>query len=102
MRTERGKIEVPLQVVDELRLQGMAVKAVTVLEGGDLRLHGMACEGLAVAAGGRAVIYGTVDGDVVNDGGYVEIHGVVNGHLREGAGAKTVIAPGAIVKRPRR
>lgn len=40
--------------------------------------------------GGRAVVYGVVTGDLVNDGGDIEVYGNIAGTIHEHAGRSCV------------
>jgi hypothetical protein len=46
------------------------------------------------------LLNGTVNGDVANNGGRLEINGTVNGHVHDMAG-QTVIDPDAVVRPPK-
>jgi hypothetical protein len=96
MRIERGKLDTPLVVGDELALDGMACAGVRVTSAGFLQLNGMVIGDVIVEPNGRAIVNGTVSGDVLNRGGDVQINGVVAGQV-EGDADHTKIDPKAIV-----
>ena len=81
MKTESGKIEGDYRVTGPFQLNGMATGNVTVEGGGVFHLNGTVVGTLTVEAGGAAIVRGTVGGNVVNDGGSVEIFGVVRGSV---------------------
>lgn len=82
MRIVHNKLEGDFILDDELALHGQATGNVVVSQGGILHLHGMCSRDLTVNRGGRAIIHGMVCGNVVNDGGEVEILGTIIGTLQ--------------------
>ena len=96
MKTIVSKIEGDFTVAEDIVLQGMVTGNITVARGGSLNLQGLCCKSLFVESGGDATIRGTVNADVVNRGGTVTIHDIVNGAVREESG-ETHIAAGAVV-----
>jgi hypothetical protein len=96
MRIERGTVKARLIVEDELTLDGMAVEGVTVQSGALLILNGTVVGDLVVQRDARADVNGTVHGDLVNEGGTVNLKGVVRGRVNTVSG-KTNIDPKAVV-----
>lgn len=90
MRVENGQITGDVTITDAVTQKGQITGKTTVESGGELLLYGMCANGLTVKKDGRAVIYGTVNGNVLNDGGYLEILGMVNGHVRTPSGETKV------------
>ncbi|MFT3801032.1 MAG: hypothetical protein QM766_07410 [Burkholderiaceae bacterium] len=86
MRTESGLINGDLVVSEEVRLTGLVAGSILVVDGGVLNLHGMCAGSLTVNRGGRALVVGMVRGDVIKNGGEVEIKGMVGGAVRSGTG----------------
>jgi hypothetical protein len=65
------------------------IKGATIHPGGALTLTGISQGDIVVHRGGRLKVSGTVDGTVRNDGGHVEITGIV-AHLISSGGTVTV------------
>lgn len=91
MPVERGKIEGAVELSDELQLDGMVAGDVTVLDGGHLILRGTCCKNLLIRPGGTVDLYGTVSGDVTNQGGFLEVHGIIRGKLNTIDGGDTYV-----------
>jgi hypothetical protein len=98
MRTERGTIEGDIRLTEEIAISGMVTGNISVLAGGVLHLSGMCVKNVHVLTGGFARLSGMVNGDVINEGGSLEVHGTVHGSVRTVNG-QTVVSPGAIVVR---
>ena len=90
MRTEHGKIEGNQTVKDELKLHGMIVGNAEVLAGGTLYLHGMIMGDLVVEVGGNVILHGMVLGNVTNNGGTMEIYGMICKRLIRMSGSTQV------------
>jgi cytoskeletal protein CcmA (bactofilin family) len=95
VRTENGKIEGDFLVQGELELNGMVTGTITVPSGASLHLHGICCADLVVMTGATAIVFGSVAGDLVNQG-VVELRGVVNGNVAT-KGAHFQRSPSAVV-----
>lgn len=98
MRAESGKIEGDFEVKDDFALHGMVTGSIVVISGGILSLHGMCVKNVIVRSGGTAKLYGMVNGDAINEGGSLEVHGTVSGAVRTINGT-TVVSPSAVVVR---
>ena len=85
MKIESGKIEGNLVVDEPFELQGMVTGVTTVTANGSLKLQGMCCDDLVIQKGGVAMIMGTVDGNLVNEG-TVELRGVIRGNVHSRSG----------------
>jgi len=81
MTIESGKIEGDFEVDENLKLHGMITGNAFVKNGATLRLHGTVCKDLTIEEGSKAIINGTVCGNVINEGGVVEVYGVVYGNV---------------------
>ena len=90
MRVENGQTTGDITITDAVTQRGQITGKATVESGGELLLYGMCGNGLTVKKGGKAIIYGTVNGNVLNDGGYLEVLGIVNGHVRTPSGETKV------------
>ena len=98
MIAEHGKLDGNLYLDYELALHGMVTGDVIVDKGGNLYLHGMCCSNLIIKEGGSVFLHGTVTGDVVNQGGYLEVYGIVGGYLQTQNG-ETIVDEKAKVMR---
>lgn len=96
MKIETGKIDHPLQITEELRLDGMAVAGVTVLPGSMLLLNGTVFGDVVVLEGASAEVNGTVHGDLINRGGEIELRGTLHGSVRTESGT-TRVDPEAVI-----
>jgi hypothetical protein len=99
MRTESGTVKLRLVVEDDLTLNGMAVKGVTVESGALLILNGTVVGDLLVQRDAKAEVNGTVHGELVNQGGTVNLRGVVHGRVNTISG-ETNIDQNAVVTEP--
>jgi hypothetical protein len=79
-----------LQVTEEYDLQGIVTGNVTVLNESVFCLHGLCKKNLFIEEGSKVYLYGMVCGSVYNNGGYLEVHGLIKGKLIKEAG-ETVI-----------
>lgn len=96
MKTDNQKHPGDITIDAERVELGTVFGSASVVAGGILYLHGIVTENLVISAGGKAIVRGTVGGDVTNEGGDLKISGVIEGTLRENGG-KTVITGSAIV-----
>ena len=96
MEEFQHKIEGDVSLSSDLRLRGMVTGSVTVPANVVFELNGMIGEDLICEPGSVVRIHGTVIGSVVNDGGQVEIWGVV-GSIDEKQSGSTIVHPGAVV-----
>jgi cytoskeletal protein CcmA (bactofilin family) len=94
---ERGKIDGDLDVADGFDLFGMVTGNLTVSAGGMAVIHGMVAGNLIVKPRGEAILQGMICGNAVNEGGTLEIYGVVVGVLDASEGTTTV-ADGAVIQ----
>jgi hypothetical protein len=95
LQIENGKIEDNLIVNRQLTLNGMVTGQTTVAPGASFHLYGICCQDLIVSSGATAVIFGTVVGDLINEG-VVELRGIIQGNVFS-KGAKFLQSPSAIV-----
>lgn len=72
-------IEGDVTVDDIFKLAGMIVGNVTVEEGAHFTLYGTVTNNILIKKGGECNIFGTVAGNVINEGGIVNVSGVVRG-----------------------
>lgn len=86
----RHKIVGGMTIDEDTELHGMIVGTVTVAEDAILQLHGMVAGRLILLPRSAVIVRGTVDGDVVNGGGYLEILGVVTGQVVRQAGTTVI------------
>jgi len=93
----KGVINGPVVIDRDEAIRGMVAGSIIVRSGGALSLHGMVNGDVTIELGGRAIIHGMVNGAVVNQGGHVEVHGMVDA-VRDAPGARTMIAGGALVR----
>jgi cytoskeletal protein CcmA (bactofilin family) len=92
------KIEKDIDIEEDTTIHGMIVGNVQVLDGVTLHLHGMVIGQVLLKEKSNVYLHGTVNGDVINQGGMLEIFGVVNGKVVKESG-KTIIDSNAIVRK---
>lgn len=98
MRLVSGVVSDALSVSDEVRIDGMVTGNVSVLAGGVLHVYGMCVKDVLVGAGGSAKLMGLVNGNVINDGGTLEVAGTVHGSVTTLKGQTTVSPQAVVVK----
>jgi len=99
MTIEHGKIEGDFTVHGEFMLHGMITGSATVETGAKLALHGMVCGDLIIENGAQVDLHGMVCRDVWNNGGTLEVRGMIIGTLHEHAGQTTVADNASIGQR---
>ena len=97
MRVVRRKIVGDQTFTSDTQLFGMVTGSAAVASGVHLEMLGMVCRSLTVRRGSTVELRGTVIGDVINDGGHIAIHGVVEGRVLCNGGT-TSVDPNAVVK----
>ncbi|MCK5280196.1 MAG: hypothetical protein KAK04_16695 [Cyclobacteriaceae bacterium] len=99
MKIESKKIEGDFVIQENLQFSGMITGNAIVTDGVLLDLHGTVGKDLVVKEGGKAVVKGTVEGDVINQGGAVDIYGNVAGNVNGQANIyANAIVKGVIVR----
>ena len=81
MQVEHGKVEGDVEITGEFQMHGMFTGNVVVKAGGSLILHGMATKSVTLESGSFVNIFGTVSGDVINNGGQLQVSGIVAGKI---------------------
>ena len=90
MKVEYVCYDGDVEFTGESKFYGIIKGSVKVLDGAVIRFNGMVEKNLTVEQGGYAVINGMVKGNVINDGGKLEIYGYIKGVVKELSG-KTYI-----------
>lgn len=99
MNVESKKIEGDFVIQENLQFSGMITGNAIVTDGVLLELHGIVGKDLIVKEGGKAVVKGTVEGNVINHGGVVDIYGNVAGNVNGQANIDVnAIVKGLVVK----
>lgn len=96
MRIIRDKVEGDTIISENTHLYGMIIGATTIASGVRFELDGMVIGSLHLEEQSSVYLRGTVGGDVVNNGGYLLVRGVVDGRVIE-LGGKTDIDPRAVI-----
>jgi hypothetical protein len=96
MKTIRSKIEGNTILNEDTELHGMIVGTTTVCEGTVLALHGMVVGDLVLRPDSTVHLHGMVCGDVRNEGGRLDVFGMVQGRVIRADGL-TIIHPKAVV-----
>lgn len=92
--------ETDLHVYSKIALFAPSVFPIHVHKGGHLLLLGTAVGNVSVRTGGIAVVYGLVVGEVLNEGGQLQVFGRIIGKLTETAGSTCVHASSQITNVP--
>lgn len=104
MRAVHADIDGPFAIGEDMAFDGTIRGLATILSGRRFILHGTIMGDLTVEPKARAILHGTVAGRIYNQGGRVEIFGMVGAVENLSADADTIIDAGAHVRggRPRR
>ncbi|OTP77282.1 hypothetical protein [Caballeronia sordidicola] len=97
MEVRSGRIDGPFTVERDLMIRGTVVGRATVRSGNNLVLNGTVTSDLVIEPAARVKIFGTVNGTVINQGGLVEIHGIVGAVADTASSSRTIIAQGAVI-----
>jgi len=81
MNTESGKIEGNINITEESQLNGIINGSASVKSGAYFRLNGVVSKDLIVEAGASVDVNGVVNGNIINEGGTVNVAGVVRGTI---------------------
>ena len=90
MKTENGKVEGDLLVSEDLNMNGMVTGNITVSNGASLKLNGMCLNNVIVEKSSHAEINGMINGDLINNGGSLDVHGSINGDINSFSGESNV------------
>ena len=94
MHIENGQIDGDIEVTQDFQLNGVVNGNVSVISGATFILNGIVMKDINITATSSCNLNGTVMGNVVNNGGTVNIEGVVNGIII----GSTNISPNAVIK----
>ena len=81
MNTENGKIEGNINITEDFQLNGVVTASASVINGAYFKLNGVVSKDLTIAAGSSVDVNGVVNGNIINEGGVVNVTGVVRGSL---------------------
>jgi len=76
-------------------ISGILEGNLTITDGNTAIITGTISGDIVVMPGGRAVVNGVVRAAAINEGGYLEIAGIIQHGVQTNAG-ETVILPGAV------
>ncbi len=80
-----------LTITEDTELLATAKSTITILPPAKFILSGLLEKNLYIETGATAIIYGEVWGNVFNNGGNLEVFGVIKGELHRGKGSKNMI-----------
>lgn len=101
MRAVYENIDGPFAIGEDLAVYGLIIQGATLRSGVRLILHGTIVGDLIIEPGARAIIHGTVAGRIRNEGGRVEVFGMVDAVENLSPDAASIIDPVAHVRRGR-
>ncbi|EQB29840.1 hypothetical protein M529_22700 [Sphingobium ummariense RL-3] len=101
LRAVHENIEGPFAIGEDLAVYGLVTAGATLRSGVKLILHGTIAGDLVIEPGSRAIIHGTVAGRIRNEGGRVEVFGMVDAVENLSPDAASIIDPAAHVRRGR-
>ena len=101
MIEEHGKIERSIYLDYDFTLYGMITGDVVVGTGSVFVLHGTCAQNLVMEHGSRVYLHSTVNGNVSNNSGILEVYGTVNGYVNTSEDGKTFIDNNAVIRRGR-
>ena len=90
MRLDLGKIRGNLRIAEELPISGQVTGSVVVAAGGKLKLDGKIRGDLTLEPDSYAELRGMVKGNVINQGGTLDVSGMVVGDVRHESGVSVV------------
>lgn len=96
MRISSQEIKGDVIVDDSFQLNGSITGNATIISGGEFILHGTCGRDLIVEPGAVVHIHGTVMGNILNNGGQVEIYGVVGGDIYSFSG-ETFVSEDSVI-----
>jgi hypothetical protein len=96
MKLVQYKLEGDQVFISDTHLQGMVMGSAKVLAGVVLELEGMVVKDLLLEKNSVVRLRGTVNGDVINNGGHLDIEGTVHGTVFRNDGT-TIIDPNALI-----
>ena len=97
MKVIRNKIEGNTTINEDTQLHGTIVGSTTVSRNSVLQLHGMVMGDLILEENSTVYLHGMVNGNVINNGGYLEVFGTVNGKVIRESG-ETIIDFNAAIR----
>jgi cytoskeletal protein CcmA (bactofilin family) len=97
MKEIYDEIEGDVLLNEDTKLHGMFVGMTTVSSGVTLILHGTVTKDLIVEEDSKVMLHGMVIGDVVNNGGHLEVFGMITGKLIRNRG-KSIVDPKAVIE----
>ena len=96
MKIIKDKIDGNITLNEDTKLHGIIAGAATVSQNVLLHLHGVVAGNLTLEPDSHVVLHGIASGDVINNGGFLEVFGIVNGRVIRNAG-NTEIAQKAVI-----
>ena len=87
MRVIGEKVEEELVITNDTLFLGIAVGSARVAMGATLEMQGIILGDLVLDPGTRVLMDGIVHGNVINEGGLLEVFGIVHGEIRGNPGA---------------
>ncbi len=97
MKVIRNKVEGNTTINEDTQLHGMIVGSTTVSRNCVFQLHGMIVGDLVVEDNSIVYLHGMVNGNVINNGGHLEVFGMVNGKVFREKG-ETIIDSNATIR----
>ena len=96
MKMENGKIEGDFTIDEDFELKGMITGNVKIINNSSAIIHGQISGDLIVNQGTSVLLHGQVLRNASNNGGLLEVYGMISGQLFDNAG-ETKIHPGASI-----
>lgn len=96
MRTISNVIKGDLEVSADTHLLGIVAGSVVVHGGANFLLDGIVSGDVTLASGSSATLRGTVGGSVLNNGGRLEILGIVTGSVQRKDGQTRIDAKAVV------
>ncbi len=96
MKIINRKIDGETVIVQDTKIDSTVVGSVTVSESILLQLDGNIDGNLILSNDSTVYIYGTVNGDVDNIGGFLEVFGTVNGSVTCESGVCLIDSKGSV------
>ena len=97
MREIEGKVEGNVTIDEDTILKGIITGNVTVTRDAEFALRGIVNGNITIFESSAVYLRGVVNGDVINNGGSLEVYGIINGRLFRERG-ETFIDDDAIIQ----
>lgn len=97
MIVTRGQIVGPCIISEDTEFHGQITDDTTVNPGVTMIIHGQIAGDLIVSEQSNVILHGQVCGNVINNGGNLEVYGMIIKHLIKRGGVSSIKQEGIIL-----